>query len=310
MQLFPEITDWRINPAAPELSVFFKGKRPLPVNGDDAAMSTALELSQAIQVVLKSEEGKHWKGRFNVEVNERRHRVELMPNGNFALRVIPERVPTMEELNIEYKYRQIFLNPNLSTRGGLVIVGGHAGSGKSTTVNAALCDRLKLFGGYGITYENPKEFEAQGFHGEGYLDQNSVSQESMAEALRGSMRCLPVGNAIIFVGEIIDLETAHEVFRIMMNGHLILTTGHGGGIIEIIARFCSLLDAENNKAALEMLAVNLRWVIHQEFTESREVRMRALEITQPASSLIAQGYLNNLKDEIQRTDSRLNGGRG
>lgn len=298
--LFPEITDWRINLHNPEKSVYFKDYYPAAVANENGTLHMAIKLADAITV--RSVASK----RFDMEINGHWHRIEAMPNGVLAVRVIPDGVPSLEDLKIPTQYREILLGKSLAQRGGLIIFSGAGGSGKSTTAIATIIERLKLYGGYGLTYENPIEYRAQGFHGGGYLDQNSVSQDDMIDALTKSMRCLPVGGrALIFVGEILDSEIAHEVFRLMMNGHLVLTTSFGVGIIESIERICTLLDAENNKAAREILASNLRWVINQQLTPQHRVQMRALEITRAAEQLIAHGLLLNLKDEIARTEERL-----
>lgn len=300
MSLFPEITDWRINPANPTHSVFFKEFAPVAVSEGDGTLDKARELFRAIQSCGNG------NGRFDMELGGHWHRVEVLPNGVMAVRVIPDSVPSLEELKIPPQYRRVLLSEELTSRGGLVVIAGGAGSGKTTTAVSTIVGRLNAFGGYGLIYENPMEYRIQGFHGSGYLDQNPVTHEGMVEALTKSMRCLPVGGrALIYVGEILDPEIAMAVFHLMMNGHTVFTTSFGTGIIECVERLCTLLDAEDNKTAREMLATNLRWVFHQQLSPQRRVIMRALEITRAAEQLIAHGQLLNLKDEISRTEERL-----
>jgi len=246
--------------------------------------------------------------RWSMVFEDVNYRCETMPNGGVAVRVIPHIIPSLDELGIPGAYQQLLLEPKLRMLGGLVVVCGVAGSGKSTTLAAATHERLVQHGGYAITYENPLEFTMQGWHGEGYCDQNTVDDLDYAKALSGCLRCFPSkARSMLLVGEILDTMTMQEVSKIMMNGHLVLTSSHGRGIIESIQRLLALLrgqGAEDSKAQRAMLANSLRLVIHQQLDKGR-LSMTAMQVSQAAEQLIADGSLLNLKDEIARTEDRL-----
>lgn len=300
MALLPAIADWRIYPGSPEHSVFFGASGPLRVEGATLAMARAL-----VQAAMDCPAAisRRWSMVFE-GVN---YRCETMPNGGVAVRVIPHVIPSLDELNIPVQYQKLLLEPRLQALGGLVVVCGMAGSGKSTTLAATTHARLLLNGGYALTYENPLEFSMQGWHGEGYCDQNTVDDLDYAKALSGCLRCFPSkARSMLLVGEILDTMAMREVTKVMMNGHLVLTSSHGRGIIESIQRLLALSGAEDSKPQREMLATSLRLVIHQKL-DKEHLSMTALQVTPSAEQLIAQGSLLNLKDEIARTEDRLLG---
>jgi general secretion pathway protein E len=102
---------------------------------------------------------------------------------------------------------------------GLILMTGPTGSGKTTTLHAALAE-LNDEGRKVITIENPVEIQNPG------LVQIEVRPElglTFAEALRSVLRHDP---EVIMVGEIRDAETAELAVRAAMTGHLVLSTLH------------------------------------------------------------------------------------
>lgn len=297
----PEIVDWRLYPDAPERSVAFSGAHPVEAKGRDDLMLTARALLEAA-MSCPAADTRGW----SLEREGVVYRCERMMNGGLAVRVIPRTAPTLDDLGVPKAYQGLLLDSKLKVAGGLVLISGLAGSGKSSTLAAVVTGRLRTLGGYALTYENPVEYRMQGFHGTGYCDQNSVDDGDYAYALSRSLRCFPArARSMLFIGEILDDATMVEVFKVMMNGHLVLTTSHGLGIIEAIQRLLSLAGAEDSKAQRALLSRSLRLVIHQDLDEKVHLTMRALVVSPAAEQLIAAGSLLNLKDEIARTEDRL-----
>jgi len=115
---------------------------------------------------------------------------------------------------------------------GLVIVTGPTGSGKTTSLYAAV-NQLKEHSRNIMTCEDPVEYEIAG------ISQSSVSDKlglTMATLLRALMRQDP---DIILVGEIRDRETAETAIRAALTGHLVLSTMHSNDAVSAIPR---LLD--------------------------------------------------------------------
>lgn len=114
---------------------------------------------------------------------------------------------------------------------GIILVTGPTGSGKSTTLYAALreldADRLNI-----LTVEDPIEQVIDG------VSQVQVSGKvSFAQALRSFLRHDP---DVILVGEIRDLETAETALKAAMTGHLVLSTLHTNDAVSAVTRLADI----------------------------------------------------------------------
>jgi general secretion pathway protein E len=107
----------------------------------------------------------------------------------------------------------------LARTNGIVLVTGPTGSGKSTTLYAAL-NRLNSSEKNIITIEDPIEYQIKGI---GQIQINSKIELTFAAGLRSILRQDP---DIIMVGEIRDAETAEIAIQASLTGHLVLSTLH------------------------------------------------------------------------------------
>ncbi len=126
--------------------------------------------------------------------------------------------------NVERPYRAALAQPN-----GLILVTGPTGSGKTTTLHAAL-DAVNDDGRKIVTIEDPVEIRKKG------LVQLEVAQGigwTFAAALRSVLRHDP---DVIMVGEIRDQETAELALRAALTGHLVLSTLHANRAVDAITR--------------------------------------------------------------------------
>lgn len=140
-------------------------------------------------------------------------------------------------------YRRLLDSP-----GGLVLVVGPTGSGKSTTLYAGLqvlaADQTRKV----ITVEDPIEYALDG------IQQTQVRPEigfEFANAMRAFVREDP---DVILVGEIRDGETALEALRASQTGHLVLSTLHCNDTVDAVQRLIDL-GMHPNSIASELLAV-------------------------------------------------------
>lgn len=115
---------------------------------------------------------------------------------------------------------------------GIVLVTGPTGSGKTTTLYAAL-SRLNASTTNILTVEDPIEYELAGV---GQTQVNARIEMTFAKALRAILRQDP---DVIMIGEIRDLETAQIAVQASLTGHLVLTTLHTNDAAAAITR---LLD--------------------------------------------------------------------
>ena len=124
----------------------------------------------------------------------------------------------------------------LEETGGVILLTGPAGSGKTTTIYAALRELAdKSQGGRSlVSLEDPIEVVVPG------VSQSQVNPAAgfdMAGGLRSLLRQDP---EVIMVGEIRDRSTAETVFQASLTGHLVLTTFHAGGAVQAINRLSDM----------------------------------------------------------------------
>lgn len=124
----------------------------------------------------------------------------------------------------EQLFRNLISKPN-----GIVLITGPTGSGKSSTLYAAL-SHLNNDGVNIITVEDPVEYQLEG------INQIQVKEEvglTFAAGLRSILRQDP---DIVMIGEVRDLETAEIAVRASLTGHLVLSTLHTNSAVESISR--------------------------------------------------------------------------
>ena len=295
------ITDWYIPKDNTSIgnSFVFPGTMFLSERKDLVSFAEKLK-KHAIAAYEKD----HYKYHSNsVNVDNRRFRVQLIPHINgemFAFRRIKDSVPNLDELGVPPVVKNILLHRNLS-KGGLILLVGETGQGKSTTCAAAIKSRVSEYGSFALTLEDPPELPLHGKLGKGYCIQREVPSDQFSEALKGALRSYPTTNGnILYVGEIRDSKTAQEVMKAITSGHLVFSTIHGGGIREGVERLVTYLSSSENagdsKNNRDILAGAIRLVIHQTL-------MMQILVSAGASSSVANKISNvkdiaNLQDDI------------
>src|SRR5215470_6005175 len=194
-------------------------------------------------------------GRFRVKYNNRLidFRVSIMPTihgENAVLRVLDKEsmsekfrnlvldVVGFEEEDLR-KFRRYILEPY-----GMVLVTGPTGSGKTTTLYAAL-NEIKTDEDKIITIEDPVEYQ---IHGVTQIPVNEKKGLTFARGLRSILRHDPDK---IMVGEIRDTETAQIAVQSALTGHLVFTTVHANNVVDVLGRFLNMkVDLYNFVSAL------------------------------------------------------------
>ncbi|HTM86567.1 MAG TPA: GspE/PulE family protein [Terriglobales bacterium] len=183
-------------------------------------------------------------GRFRVKYKGRPidFRVSIMPsiNGEDAvLRVLDkesmsEKFHTLvldvvgfsdEDLR---KFRRYIKEPY-----GMVLVTGPTGSGKTTTLYAAV-NEIKTDEDKIITIEDPVEYQIRG------ITQIPVNEKKGLTFARGLRSILRHDPDKIMVGEIRDTETAQIAIQSALTGHLVFTTVHANNVVDVIGRFLNM----------------------------------------------------------------------
>ncbi len=177
-------------------------------------------------------------------------------NGRCAvLRVITQKVPTIDELQLPNTLRKI-----ADAARGLILVTGATGSGKSSTL-AAMIDYLNENQSLHIlTVEDPVEFVHQ--QKKSRVSQREIGKDtaSFAVALKSALRQDP---DVILVGEMRDIETLDIALKAAETGHLVFSTVHTSDAMKTIGRLVSLYPADEQASARIRIADNLHAVISQ-----------------------------------------------
>ena len=160
-------------------------------------------------------------------------RVSTMPTNHgerAVLRLLDKQSARLDlvELGMEVKTLEI-LRTLIAKPHGIILVTGPTGSGKTTTLYAALTvlnDKKRNI----LTVEDPIEYDLVGI---GQTQVNSKIEMTFAKGLRAILRQDP---DVVMVGEIRDLETAQIAIQASLTGHLVLSTLHTNSAIGAITR--------------------------------------------------------------------------
>lgn len=212
-----------------------------------------------------------------------------------SARLIPARVPSLDELDLNDVYQVV-----AQCRDGLVLVGGPTGSGKSSTL-AALLDQINRERALQvITLEDPIEFIHSG---QGCLvNQREIGVHSrdFAQGLRSALRQDP---DVIMVGELRDLESIRLALRAAETGHLVLATLHTRGASQAIERLVDTFPAQEKDPVRTQLAGSLRAVLAQKLRpdlQGGRVALYELLVNTPAAAnLIREGKTWQLPGIVQ-----------
>jgi type II secretory ATPase GspE/PulE/Tfp pilus assembly ATPase PilB-like protein len=141
---------------------------------------------------------------------------------------------------------------------GMVLVTGPTGSGKTTTLYAAVSE-IKNDEDKIITVEDPVEYQIKG------ITQIPVNEKKGLTFARGLRSILRHDPDKIMVGEIRDQETAQIAINAALTGHLVFTTVHANNVLDVLGRFLNMgVEAYNFVSALNcILAQRLVRVICQ-----------------------------------------------
>ena len=213
-----------------------------------------------------------------------------------VFRVIPIKIPTMEELSLPKVCQYLAERPR-----GLVLVTGPTGSGKSTTLAAMINHINATRPVHIITMEDPIEFMHR--NQRAYVNQREVGEDthSFAAALKRVLRQDP---DVILVGEMRDLETISAAITAAETGHLVLATLHTTGGPETIDRVIDVFPPHQQQQVRMQLSSTLEGVLSQVLLRSTDGRSRvmAMEIMLgiPAiSNLIREGKTHQMETIIQ-----------
>jgi twitching motility protein PilT len=217
-----------------------------------------------------------------------------------AFRVIPTRIPTLEELGLPR-----VLNDIARKKRGLVLVTGPTGSGKSTTLAAMINQINQERSEHIITVEDPIEYLHQ--HGRSIINQRELGMDTRAfqNALKSSLREDP---DVILVGEMRDLETISLAVTAAETGHLVFATLHTNNAAQTVDRVVDVFPPGQQEQIRFQLSNNLEAVLCQQLIPKAggPGRICAMEImicTPAIRNLIREAKAHQITSSIQTSAS-------
>jgi len=187
--------------------------------------------------------------RFRVNAHYQRSTIAI------SFRVIPNQIPLIDDLNLPPIVKELTDMPR-----GLVIVTGHTGSGKSTTLAGMIGLINRKYKKRIVTLEDPVEYLLG--NEMSMIEQREIGFDcpNFALGLRHVLRQDP---DIIMVGEMRDLETTSSTITAAETGHLVFSTLHTINAPQTIERIIDIYPANQQDQIRTMLANTLQAVISQ-----------------------------------------------
>jgi twitching motility protein PilT len=189
------------------------------------------------------------KGRFRINIFFQRGTISL------ALRFIPSKIRTIEELNLPTILHDFTSRPQ-----GLILVTGATSQGKSTTLAAMIDEINHTRSVHVITVEDPIEYTYP--VDRAMIEQREVEIDTLNfnSALRSTLRQNP---DVIMVGEMRDLETIATTITAAETGHLVFATLHTNSAAQTIHRIVDVFPAEQQSQIRHQLASSLLGIVSQ-----------------------------------------------
>ena len=233
-------------------------------------------------------------GRFRINLHRERGQAAA------AVRALPAEVPRLNQLHLPPSVEALTRLPR-----GLVLIGGPAGVGKTTTVAALINEINHREARHIVTIEDPVEYEHP--HVKSVIEQVEIGVDApdFPTALRAALRQAP---DIIVVGEMRDPETMRIAVAAAETGHLVLSTLHTTDVGQTISRISDSFPAERQPTIRQELSMALSAVLTQTLLTTKQGGRV------PAAELLVVGYgarqhirrnaLQHLHQEITMTKNK------
>src|SRR3989338_7120675 len=228
-------------------------------------------------------------GRFRANLHWERDHIGLVA------RVIPGRIPTMEELGMP---EVVFKLARMDQ--GLILITGPTGHGKSTSLAAIINLINEERAAHIVTLEDPIEFIFE--PKKCIIKQRQLGTDilSFSEGLKHVLRQDP---NVIMVGEMRDLETIGAAITIAETGHLVLATLHTYSAAQTIDRIIDIFPPHQQTQVRLQVSMTLKSVISQRLVPKKNggrTAVREILINTPAvSTLIRDNKIAQIKTAIQ-----------
>ncbi|HEY5719521.1 MAG TPA: PilT/PilU family type 4a pilus ATPase, partial [Gammaproteobacteria bacterium] len=213
-----------------------------------------------------------------------------------TFRVIPEEIPSLDELGIPHAVRRLLDSPH-----GLILVTGTTGCGKTTSL-ASMIDHLNGSRKLNIiSLEDPIEYIHPSRQSLVIQREVGTHVPSFSAGLREALREDP---DVILVGELRDTETIELALIAAETGHLVLSTLHTRGAVKTVDRVIDALPLEQrpqgaNVLAHELLAVLSQCLVLNAERSARRAVFETMLVTPAIGNLIAGSKIHQIRSSIE-----------
>ena len=214
-----------------------------------------------------------------------------------VLRLIPQKIATMEDLNLPSVLKELAARPK-----GMILVTGPTGSGKSTTlaamidwINRNMCRHI-------LTIEDPVEFVHESR--QSLIRHREVGQHTkvLHNALRAALREDP---DVILIGEIRDQETLATAIEASQTGHLVFGTLHTNSAVKTVERVLGMYPPSEQDSVRRAVSESLLGVIAQGLLKTTDGKRAAyhdiLINTDACKDYIQRGELDEIEEIMRRS---------
>lgn len=215
---------------------------------------------------------------------------ESLRGPGMVLRLIPMKIPTMEQLGLPIVFRDV-----CDVQKGLILITGPTGSGKSTTL-AAMIDYInKEHAKHIITIEDPLEFIHKSRRSLIKQREVGIHTHEFDNALKA---CLREDPDIILVGEMRDKATVNTALKAAQTGHLVLGTLHTNSAVKTLDRILTLYSAEERESTRVAIAESLVCIISQGLCRTTDSKRTAFHDILVNTETVKDYICSGKNDEI------------
>jgi twitching motility protein PilT len=230
-------------------------------------------------------------------VRVRINAMETLRGSAMVLRLIPSKMPTMEQLNLPMQLKTVAERPK-----GLFLVTGATGSGKSTTLAAIINYINTTMKRHILTIEDPVEFVHESKNS--LVRQREVGQHTkfFRNALRASLREDP---DVILIGEIRDQETLSTAIEASQTGHLVFGTLHTNSAVRTVERVLGMYPPQEQESVRRSVSESLLAVLSQGLIKTTDGKRAAyfdfFVNTDACRDYIQRGELDEIEAIMNRS---------
>ena len=217
-----------------------------------------------------------------------------------ALRLIPNRIPTLEELHLPSTFGNL-----TKLRQGLILVAGPTGHGKSTTIASLINKINEEKGVHVVTVEDPIEYVYPSRKALIAQREMHLDTHSWEISLRSVLREDP---DVVLIGEMRDYETIESVLTIAETGHLVFATLHTNSAAQTLDRVVGVFPESQQEQVRMQLSNILEAVLSLRLIPAAQAgRYPAIEVllaTPAVRNVIREGK-THLIDNIIQTSANV-----